>query len=246
MLIDELAKEVTELAHEREVQLVDYGVGVAYAYAIVRREAREFMGVAFVPLEDLTEFTVVEADIDRVRELVSSHNILEKAVGVAIINAISQALVDERELRRGDIVESLHVSRDDVVVVVGNMRPIVAALSSSCRVIVVERNPRLRHDALPDSLLARLLSEATVCIVTGSALVNDTIDFVLEKARHCRVLALVGPTAQILPDTLLSRGFTHVASLRIENVTLARHIVMRGGGARELARAGWKYVVSSG
>lgn len=248
MLLDELVREVLKRADEvgLELELKDYCVGIRYCYAIVSggRE-RAAMGVAYVPVWEIGHEVLPErAEPWDAPELVASTSLLEKALGVAIANAISQLLIDLSKLAHGDILDHLRLRGSDHVVLVGYIRPLYEALrKAGLQVMVLERSPALRGpDVLPDTMLPRVLRRATVCLATGSCLVNDTVDLIAQYARACRIRALIGPTAQMLPELLHAIGFTHVASLHVSDVRAAANVLRRGGGTRELLRYAIKYV----
>jgi len=249
MIIDDIAKILKKIAISRGITLVEYGIGTLYAYAIVRENNKRAIGVAFVPREDITRGTYIEnASINDVDKLVSSYNIAEKCVGVAILNAISQLLIKEEKFLTRGLLELIEFKPNDLVVVIGNMVPIVRALEKrKIKTIVLERNPLFRsEDTLPDCLIKRVLPKATVCIVTGATLVNDTIDLIIDYSKNCRIRAIIGPTAQILPEIFFDLGFTHVASLKITDIEKAKWAIIHGGGARVIEKHGIKYVRTQG
>ncbi len=252
MLVDELVRGVLRRAEEAglELELLDYCAGIRYCYAIISGgRGRTAMGVAYVPAPEVSHGALPEqAEPWDALELVTSTNLLEKALGVAIVNAISQVLLDLSGVKTGDILEHLRLKGDDKVVLVGHIRPLYEALKrAGLQVTVVERDPSLRGpDVLPDTMLLRALEGATVCLATGSCLVNDTVDIVAHFARACRVRALVGPTAQALPKLLHAAGFTHVASIHVTDTRAAAVALRRGGGTRELLRYSIKYVACRG
>ena len=244
MLVDELVARLLREAPEG-LEIVDYCAGLRYCYTVVSDGSKEAMGLAYLPrLEIGHEALPEEVELGDALRLVSSTSLLHKALGISMANAISQFLLDPDELPKGDVLDYLELGPGDKVVLVGYIRPVYEALrDSGLEVLVVERDPVLRGDvALPDTMLPRALKDATACIATGSCLVNDTLDLVVREAGRCRIRALVGPTAQLLPGLLHSIGFTHVASIYILDVRSASRAVLRGGGTRELLRYSVKYV----
>ena len=245
MLVDRLVASVLKRAEGLGLEVTDYCAALRYCYAIVSDGSREAMGLAYLPRLDIGHDTLPEAvELGDALELVSSTSLLHKALGISMANAASQFLLEPERLLKGDIVDHLDLRPNDKVVLVGYIKPIYDALSKTgLRAVVIERDPILRSDlALPDTMLPRVLEDATACIATGSCLVNDTLDLVVREARKCRIRALVGPTAQLLPDLLHSAGFTHVASIHVSDVRSAARAVLRGGGTRELLKYSVKYV----
>ncbi|OYT52330.1 hypothetical protein B6U66_02250 [Candidatus Bathyarchaeota archaeon ex4484_135] len=245
MLVDRLVASVLKRAEGLGLEVTDYCAGLRYCYTVVSDGSEEAMGLAYLPRLDIGHDTLPEAvELGDALKFVSSTSLLHKTLGISMANAVSQFLLEPDELPKGDVLDYLELRPDDKVVLVGYMRPIYEALDKSgLEIVAVERDPMLRSNvALPDTMLPRVLEDATACIATGSCLVNDTLDLVVREARKCRIRALVGPTAQLLPDLLHSAGFTHVASIHVSDVRSAARAVLRGGGTKELLKYSVKYV----
>ena len=58
---------------------------------------------------------------------------------------------------------------------------------------------------LPDVACEELLPKASVVIITGAAIANGTIDRLLELSAGARYIALISPSATVVPDPS-SRG----------------------------------------
>ncbi len=248
MIIDEVANEVLKLIDENLV-LTELCVGVRYTYAIVKGKHGIAMGVAHTLLSDLPHGVWLEKkpNISDILDFVSSCNILYKIIGIAMLNAVSQYLIKFGDYKSGlifntDILDVLDIRSEDHVVFVGNIRPLVSKVKERTSSIdVLERSPFSRDDAKPDVLAPRIIPKATVLLITGSTLENDTLDYVLSLASRARVKALVGPTAQILPQSL--KGYVDlVASIMIRDVEKAIEAIRLCGGTKALLRYSEKYV----
>ncbi|MFQ5763245.1 MAG: Rossmann-like domain-containing protein [Candidatus Bathyarchaeia archaeon] len=88
----------------------------------------------------------------------------------------------------------------------------------------------------PERTSADALKEADVVVVTGSAIVNQTIDTVLSTAKNARERIVVGPTASLLPQPFFKRGVTVMGGLRILNADCMLNIVGEAGGAYALMK----------
>ncbi len=64
---------------------------------------------------------------------------------------------------------------------------------------------------------AALLGGSDVVIMTGSSLVNGTIDELLRYAARARSVGLYGPSASIIPDVLFEEGADFVLSHRVQD-----------------------------
>jgi uncharacterized protein len=60
-----------------------------------------------------------------------------------------------------------------------------------------------------------VLPAADVALITGTTLVNDTLDGLLGKLRPKARVTLVGPTVSLLPDAFLRRGVDVLGGVRV-------------------------------
>ncbi len=244
MLADELAKRARDEAMKRGMLIEDYMVGVKYSYAIVKGPKGRAMGVAYMPVEDLSRGFSRVPHPENIPDMISSLNMQEKSIAFATINAISQYVLwlegHGKDTKYENIVDYLpKCCPQGNVVVIGNMVPLVKKLREKMGVTVLERSPKLRFGALSDSLAPRVLPKATATIITGATLVNDSIDMLLQIAGGKKFL--VGPTAGIYPPWL--RGKVDlVAGTKIKDIEAVREIIRRGGGRWDFAKHCEEYV----
>ena len=255
MFVDELTRWVLQKVSELDASLSvhDYCVGLKYSYVEVSGRKGRALGLALTPIEDVFG-TRVDAStpptLSSVESLVSSTNPIEKALGVALVNALSGYLMRNLgvsggfELRSGEIVSSVPELVEDPVVVVGNMVPLVRRLlDRGYEVIgVLERRQSLRvAGALPDTMAPRVIPKARTVVITGATLVNDTIDYILSLAGSA-IKILVGPTAAGHPTPLFRLGVSAVASMTPVEVDKVKRVVRLGGGRWSFSRYSKEYV----
>jgi uncharacterized protein (DUF4213/DUF364 family) len=103
------------------------------------------------------------------------------------------------------------------------MPPVVRSLrEKGVKTLVFERNPKLwDQETLSDALEYVLLPEVEAVIVSGSALVNGTLDMILDRAKNAEIIVLTGPTAQLHPDFVKGTGVTHLAAMKVLNIERA-------------------------
>ncbi len=131
-----------------------------------------------------------------------------------------------------------------MVAVIGNMPPVVRALrEKGVKTLVFERNPKLwDRETLSDALEYVLLPEAEAVLVSGSALVNGTIEMILDRAKNARIVVLTGPTAQIHPELVKGTGITHLAAMKV--IDLKKAVLgLKLGSFKGFERGNRKYVV---
>jgi uncharacterized protein (DUF4213/DUF364 family) len=80
------------------------------------------------------------------------------------------------------------------------------------------------------------LEKSGAVIITGTAIVNHTIDHILSFVRNGTRVAIIGPTASMIPDAFFERGVTVMAGVRILNPDLTIKILKQGGSAYHLLK----------
>jgi len=178
----------------------------------------------------LTESSALE-----LARLALSWDVRSRIVGTAALNALSQLCLSNRPNRvligKGNIPDHV-VVKGDVVTVVGNMAPMVDKLEAKAKKIyVLERTRQLRDDrTLPDTAAEEILPQSDVVLITGTSIINGTVDRLLELSKNARELALVGPTAGILPTVLFDHGATAVATVKVTDANRVMKNISEGGG----------------
>lgn len=154
-------------------------------------------------------------------------NPLKKAIGIATINALSSAVWRERPpegyaIRIGmDPMDEATIPDDAFVAVVGALVPYLRMLRTRGKpYAVLELDPTpLKPDEMeyfvPVSKAAQTLPRADWLIITGTTLINDTLEDLLNHARPDAEIIVVGPTASMLPDAFFRRGIGAIGGVRV-------------------------------
>ena len=229
-------------------------VSVSLCYTAVMLSTG-YVGLCHTPTEDIPHVhtrrtrNFHEMDVEEAVSLASSTDFLERVVGIATVNALSQYLMDQqnypREMER-DVFDALDLRGCEEAVVVGYIRPLVGKLRGKVKTVrVFERNPQLRGDALPDTLADQFLPRADAVVISGSAVVNGSIDRLLDLSRNARIVALAGPTASFVPEPLFRRGVSVIAGVWAKGDAAVR-AVAEAKSFREIKPLVKKYVIRKG
>jgi uncharacterized protein (DUF4213/DUF364 family) len=143
---------------------------------------------------------------------------LKKAVGIAILNALSESCWKRRpdyirETGR-DILDTVPLPGDGYVAVVGALVPIIRRLKARGKPFgILELDPRtLKPDELPYAVprdeADAAVQRADMLVITGTTLINNTLEPLLALARPGASIVVVGPTASMLPGAFFRRGVT--------------------------------------
>jgi uncharacterized protein (DUF4213/DUF364 family) len=190
------------------------------------------------------------------REALSGHGI-RRAVGIATVNALADCCWERRphprvELRQGiDAFDATDIRHGDKVVVVGAFIPFLKELKRHGQTfLVLEQDPAtLKADELPffrpAERAAEILPDADVVMITGSTLVNNTLEDLLALTRPGARVTVVGPTVGMLPDAFLARGADVLGCVRITEPDAFLDLLAEGGsGYHFFGRSAQKLVLA--
>ncbi|WP_243666234.1 DUF4213 domain-containing proteins [Vulcanisaeta sp. JCM 16159] len=102
----QVAEEVLKLLGNDRVEVLDQCNCLNYTYVLINTGLGEFLGIAYTPVEDLRTGEVgVVPRVEELPELVINLDSLVRALGIALINAVSNYLVvrDGLRLSQGDL-----------------------------------------------------------------------------------------------------------------------------------------------
>jgi uncharacterized protein (DUF4213/DUF364 family) len=88
----------------------------------------------------------------------------------------------------------------------------------------------------PESEMVSTLQESHVVIMTGTAIVNHTIDAILSRLSGKQRSAIIGPTASMLPDAFFRRGINIMAGISIFDPDRMIQILKQGGSGYHLLK----------
>jgi uncharacterized protein (DUF4213/DUF364 family) len=226
-------------------------IGVFYTAAQL---SSGHVGVAFTP-RDLSDTvccpkTAASAppsggmagrDVWEIANYATSPVPLRRAVGVATLNALSALAISRHgtpggELRPGlDALEAAEVAPDERVAMVGAFIPFIKALKGRVASLrIVDKHPEaLRLEERPlwvePERAAEALGQATIVIISGSALIEGGIDELLDASCRCRKVILAGPTASPWPPTFFRYGADILGGIRVRDPERLLAIVSEGG-----------------
>jgi uncharacterized protein len=193
--------------------------------------------------------------LDLAKEALGDRGI-RRAVGIAAMNALADTCWRRRprpetELRLGiDAFDATEIRPSDKVVVVGAFVPFLRELKRRCQpFLVLEQDPAtLKADELPFFRPAEqaygVVPEADVLLITGTTLINDTLEELLRLAKPAARVTMVGPTVSLLPDAFLRRGADILGTVRITAPDEFLETLAEGGsGYHFLGRSAQKVVL---
>lgn len=251
-IVREVQKRSASLKNLPEIRTVAISLGYSFVEL-----SNERMGICFTARSESPSCNhyhrageLRKKHILELTELMLSDHPLERSVGIAAINVVSQMIMDNEpgkyKFAEADFLDLLPDGRNiGMVGYIGPFIPVLFKRFSS--LIVVDNNPLL-NPGIQDNgcLLSRNiadLADADILIITGSCVAVGDFDQVIKSAKSAKFIGIVGPSAGWLPDPAFARGVNAVAATRIVDVVGAGHVILEGGGAPDFMKYGHKYTI---
>jgi uncharacterized protein (DUF4213/DUF364 family) len=162
-------------------------------------------------------------------EYAKSANTLEASIGVAALNSLRPA---EANLSAQDGLQLLlREGRGKRVAVVGHFPFLERLGGEATELLVLEKHPS--PGELPEEEAARVLPQADVAAITGSALINHTLEPLLALCRpECYVLVM-GPSTPLSP-VLFEYGADALAGVEVVNPRQVLRHIQEGATFRQV------------
>jgi len=168
-------------------------------------------------------------------------------VRLAALNAVSAELIAKSNYKiiaDKDPIELVDLNSNKTVCIVGAFYSYMKNIANtSAKLIVLELN----KNAIPDDYqkyyvpveeAASVFSFSDIIIITGSTLVNNTLDEILQMIPKKKEVIIVGPTASLIPDILFQHGISIIGSTRIVDADKVFHTISEGGAGYHLFNNG--------
>ena len=164
-------------------------------------------------------------------EYARSDNLLEASIGLAAINSLLD--VDESRAVEINAVEVLiEHGRGRNVALVGHF-PFIPKLHPAVgQLWVLEQRPA--EGEFPAEVAADLIPQADVVAITGSALINHTLDGLLALCRPQALVMILGPSTPLSP-VLFAHGAAILSGARIVDETAALRTIGQGASFQQVA-----------
>jgi uncharacterized protein len=204
------------------VQLDNCRTGVAYTLG------KELFGgcTAFSGKRPIAGSPAVEA-----LRYLDSEGLVESAVGLATANAIANAVPSQGVT--GDVLKSVELLPTDDIAMVGFFAPLVAELQDRVAELEIfeERTGLLPH-LRPSAEAVSALPKYDVALITSTTIINDTVDELLESARDCREIVLLGPSTPLIAEAFEGTAVTWLSGMTVDDAAGLLRVVSEGGGTR--------------
>lgn len=186
-------------------------------------------------------------------------NVLKKALGIATLNALSAACWDlmpnkdyKFELGK-DSFDELKITKGGKAVVVGALVPVIRKLiEAEADFKILELDPlTLKPHEMPyfaeASRAPEFVPEADLMVITGTTIINDTLQGLLSLAKPGAEIVVTGPTISMLPDAFFARGVTSLGGILVTQPDELLDIISEAGsGYHFFGKSAQMLIVSKG
>jgi uncharacterized protein (DUF4213/DUF364 family) len=144
-------------------------------------------------------------------EYARSDNVLEASLGVAAINSLLDADVSVMvAVNAADVL--VERGRGRAIALVGHFPFIPSLRAAAGQLWVIEQHPT--PDEYPAEAAPDLIPQADIVALTGSAVINHTLDGLLALRRSAALVMVLGPSTPLSP-VLFEHGAAILAGARV-------------------------------
>jgi hypothetical protein len=235
MIVQKLIDEVKQDAALRKLDKVRIGIGytavllddgscgVSYTF-------RNELGPRCGLIEEAGDLT--GTDCSRIVNWAMGINLAKCAVGMACINAILQQRLEG--FSTGNVLEEIDFRPGDTVGMIGYFKPVIDRVKGQANNIYIFERNITDGGIMPDWAENIYLPECDVVIITGTTLVNKTLDGILDKCTGAREITVMGPTTSLCPNVYREHGVTLLAGVKVTDAGRVLNVAGEGGGGLAL------------
>ncbi len=163
-------------------------------------------------------------------EYACSDDPLEASIGVATINSLID--VDERNIQDINAAEVIaHHGKSKTVALVGHFPFIPQLRTQVGRLWVIEQKPA--EDEYPAEAAVDLIPQADVVAITGSAIINHTLDGLLSLCPPHALVLVLGPSTPLSP-ILFQHGVDILSGVRVTDENAVLLTIGQGASFRQV------------
>ncbi|ACV24530.1 Rossmann-like domain-containing protein [Methanocaldococcus fervens] len=254
MIIDHIIKKAKDITNNYKFKILDFSFALPYSYVLIEKDGKKSLGVAMTLLEEYkghSEKRKVDFGEKTIEDFITMANdldVINRTLGLAAINAVSQYFIklNEDDYKRDVINLILNKKGIKKIAFIGNMMPLVKMLKEKgdFEFYVFERNPKISTpETISDAFEYTLLPKMDAVLISGTSILNNSLDMILDRAKNAKLKILVGPSAQILPEFVKGYGIDYIASTHILGIDKALYNLKLGSSFGLFKKYSKKYIV---
>jgi len=169
---------------------------------------------------------------------------IKRAIAIATLNALSEGIWQDNpdeglgkyRICEGDeIFAEINLEEVKKAIVVGALIPVIKDLKEhKIPYRIAELDIRtLKAEELPFFVsqedFPREVSTADLVIISGTTLINDTLESILKQCSPKASIIIIGPTATMLPESFFLRNVSMLAGNRVVDPDEILDVLIEGG-----------------
>ncbi|MFX1338832.1 MAG: Rossmann-like domain-containing protein [Promethearchaeota archaeon] len=148
-----------------------------------------------------------------------------------------------------DLMDLLEINKNSKIIFIGEIKPLIRKIGKISDSIIIVDNSISELASFKRFKIASDINQlkeeelaTNVLFCTGTALINNTMEEVLEKfKRKAQQIIVIGPTASMFPDILFDQGVDIVSGMKILDSDSTIKVLQEGGGTKIFKQYGLKY-----
>ncbi len=164
----------------------------------------------------------------KLTKLIYSRDLVEAAIATGAINA----LLEPKNIKKGNIFEKIikMANKYEKIGIIGKFPVINQLRNLGCKIYAFEQ--KSIPGFLPIEKEKELIPKCELVIITGTAFVNGTLDYILGLSKGYTII--VGPTSPVT-EVLFNYNVDIVAGILCRNIKVL-DIISKGGGTKEFKK----------
>jgi len=248
-IIDELIQLLEKRASEISIPKINR-VTIGLLFVLIELEN----GVSGLAFNSINKLHVHSKDAGNLTsfsllELIKKARLagMEKSIGIAAINTLSQLLLSKNDMRTDiDIIDFMEFTSTDNLGMIGNMAPLVKHIKDKVNTLtVIEENQERWNVPTNLKIFANYedLTGINKLLITGSAILSDDFDEILNEFIDLDKIAIVGPTMGAIPEPFFKRKIHAIGGMKIRVSEKVQQIILEGGGTQNFKKYCDKYLI---
>jgi len=188
----------------------------------------------------------------RLSELINfceSDKLIDRVIGISALNAYSQHIFNKKVYKldfKHGVLDRLGLTKSDTVGMVGRFTPMIPKIVPKVKTLtIIEIDPEKLSKAYQNVEIVNdptVLEDVDIAIITGTSIINHTIDKLLKLAQNARI-AMIGPTMGMLPGPFFDAGVDIIGGMRFVNSDEVMKVLSQGGGTMRFKKFAKKYII---
>ena len=198
-------------------------------------------GISYTPLKSLPHSGgMVGKGIEFFTRDINSPSPLKKTIAIAVINALSQTCFQKNPSLyniklNADPFDELTFKDGSFSVIIGALVPYIKDMMKNgrdFRILELDKSVLKENELvyyLPASEAKNVVPKADNLIITGTTLINDTLEEILSFKKDGADVVVVGPTVSMLPQALFECGVKHIGGVYTTHADELLDIIAQAG-----------------